>query len=92
MAHGEQQSTKLAYGLNEINGLLGIGRSTLYAEIKSGRLRLTKIGRRSLVLADDLDTYIATLKKGQVSVPATDDPSPREGHQAAEGKASISRA
>jgi excisionase family DNA binding protein len=65
MAHGEQQSIKLAYGLDEINQLLGVGRSTLYAEIKAGRLPLTKIGRRSLVLAEDLGAYVATLKKNQ---------------------------
>lgn len=91
MTNSDQQPVKLAYGLNEINGLLGIGRSTLYAEIKAGRLRLTKIGRRSLVLADDLAAYIVVLKKGRAPVPSIDDPTPREGRRATEGKASNSR-
>lgn len=40
---------------------LGIGRSTLYMIIKEGRLPIRKLGRRTLVMRDDLDRFIATL-------------------------------
>jgi excisionase family DNA binding protein len=40
---------------------LGIGRSTLYKIIKEGRLPVRKLGRRTLIMRDDLDRFIATL-------------------------------
>jgi excisionase family DNA binding protein len=61
-------ASKFAYRFDELTKLLGIGRSTLYAEIKSGRLRRTKIGRRSLVLADDLAEYLASLQAASGTV------------------------
>ena len=53
---------KLAYSLTELTNLLGLGRSTLYNEVKAGRLRLSKIGTRSIILADDLAEYLETLR------------------------------
>lgn len=41
--------------------LLGIGRSTLYALIKEGRLPVRKLGKRTLILREDLDRFIASL-------------------------------
>jgi excisionase family DNA binding protein len=40
---------------------LGIGRSTLYQIIKEGRLPVRKLGRRTLIMRDDLNQFIATL-------------------------------
>ena len=41
--------------------MIGIGRSTLYAIIKDGQLPVRKLGKRSLILREDLDRFIATL-------------------------------
>ena len=41
--------------------LLGIGRSTLYGLIKEGRLPVRKLGKRTLILRQDLDRFIASL-------------------------------
>ena len=43
--------TKLAYSIAELTTLLGLGRSTLYCEVKAGRLKLSKVGGRSIILA-----------------------------------------
>ncbi|GLU29630.1 MULTISPECIES: helix-turn-helix domain-containing protein [Brucellaceae] len=40
---------------------LGIGRSTLYNLIKEGRLPVRKLGKRTLILRDDLDQFVASL-------------------------------
>ncbi len=40
---------------------LGIGRSTLYNLIKDGRLPVRKLGKRTLILRDDLDHFVASL-------------------------------
>lgn len=40
---------------------LGIGRSTLYALVRGGDLRLLKIGTRSVIARDALDAYLSRL-------------------------------
>lgn len=90
MTNNATHTTKCAYGLDELIEILGLGRSTIYSEIKSGRLQVAKVGRRSLVLADDLAAYIAALKKGPAPLAAAADPGPRKVRRAAELKAPIS--
>ena len=51
---------KRAYSLQEIGEIVDQAQSTLYLAIADGRLRAVKAGRRTLVLAPDLETYIAT--------------------------------
>lgn len=41
---------------------LPISRSKLYAEIRSGRLRVIKLGRRSFICREDLEHYISRLR------------------------------
>jgi excisionase family DNA binding protein len=38
--------------------LLGIGRTTVYDLVNRGELRSTKIGRRTLVAVEDIDTFV----------------------------------
>ncbi|WP_223267816.1 helix-turn-helix domain-containing protein [Streptosporangium nondiastaticum] len=42
--------------------ILGIGRSTTYEEIRLGRLRTVRRGRRRLVPAEYIDDYVELLK------------------------------
>ncbi len=51
----------LAYSIPEAVAVSGISRSRLYLEIKAGRLRAVKSGKRTLITADDLRAFIATL-------------------------------
>lgn len=52
---------KLAFRIEEAADLSGIGRTTLYAAIKSGDLTAHKCGRRTIVLFDDLRRYLNRL-------------------------------
>ena len=54
---------KVAYSLLDLTEMLGISRSKLYNEVQEGRLRLSKIGARSIVLAEDLAEYLETLRR-----------------------------
>ena len=52
---------KLSYSIPEAVSATGICRSRLYEEIRSGRLRLVKCGRRSTIIADDLQQWLRSL-------------------------------
>ena len=54
---------KLAYSIQEVCGLLSIGRTTLYALIGQGDLTVLKIGRRTLISAKSLDAFIQTVER-----------------------------
>ena len=41
---------KLAFSIPELARAASIGRTALYAEAKAGRLPITKIGRRTVIL------------------------------------------
>jgi hypothetical protein len=68
---------KLAYSVSEFLGATGLGRSRFYSEVRAGRLRLTKVGRRSLVLADDARAWVSALARpsrgAEGAGPATDE-------------------
>jgi excisionase family DNA binding protein len=40
---------------------IGIGRDGVYRAINEGRLRARKFGKRTLILAADLDAFLASL-------------------------------
>lgn len=54
---------KLAYSIKEACNITGLGRTLLYAEIGSGKLVARKCGRRTVILADDLITYLMSLPR-----------------------------
>ena len=51
--------TPLAYSIQEVCRVTSAGRTSIYAEIKAGRLTARKIGRRTVVLKDDLEAWLA---------------------------------
>lgn len=51
----------LAYSVEEAAAAAGLSRSQLYIELDAGRLRGRKVGRRRLILADDLAEWLAAL-------------------------------
>jgi hypothetical protein len=54
---------RLAYSIDEICKMSGLGRTFLYEEIGAQRLIVTKAGRRSIVLHGDMMTWLAKLPK-----------------------------
>lgn len=52
---------RLAYSIPELCRLLGIGRSTLYIEHKAGRIRLRKVGKRTIGTHEDAIAYLNSL-------------------------------
>ncbi len=65
----------LAYSVSDAVKVSGIGRTTLFAEIRAGRLPAKKLGARTIVIADDLAAYLAALPsacRSQGTQPGTD--------------------
>jgi excisionase family DNA binding protein len=49
--------------LPEFTGIYGVSRASIYREVKSGRLRFVKVGKRSLIDADDAESWLAALPR-----------------------------
>ena len=55
------EPTPLAYSIAEAARMVGIGKSTFYADIANKHVPIRKVGRRSLVLHEDLIAWLITL-------------------------------
>jgi excisionase family DNA binding protein len=53
--------SRLAYGVSEAATVAALGRSTVYAAIRRGELTARKAGRRTVVLAADLEAWLKAL-------------------------------
>ena len=53
---------KPVYNLVELLKIVPIGRSSIYNEVKAGRLRAAKMGRRTLFLANDISTWLEKMR------------------------------
>lgn len=51
----------VAYSVSDILKTVGISRTTFYALAKSGQIKVRKVGKRSFVLAKDLDAWLESL-------------------------------
>jgi excisionase family DNA binding protein len=49
---------KIAYRITEATEVAGLGRTTIYDEIKAGRLKAIKVAGRRLILRDDLEAFL----------------------------------
>ena len=56
----ELSSRQLAYSIASAIRITGLGRTSLYREISAGRLIAHKVGRRTLIHAEDLDRWLAS--------------------------------
>jgi excisionase family DNA binding protein len=61
----EHVSERLAYRPNEVGPLLGLGRTAVFDEIKSGRLGSIRVGRARLIPADAIRDWIARKRAEQ---------------------------
>lgn len=55
----------LAYQLEEASEKSGIGRTKLYEAIRNGSLKAVKAGRRTLILATDLQSFLERLPRAE---------------------------
>lgn len=60
-------SEKQLYTVQEFCDVHGIGRTTFYAEVKAGRLRLVKVGSASRVTRVDAQAWVASLSSDQAA-------------------------
>ena len=58
--------TKAAYSVNETLSVLSIGRTSLYDELSSGRLRSFLLCGRRLVLHEDLVAWLGAARSGEL--------------------------
>ncbi|MCO6415700.1 helix-turn-helix domain-containing protein [Siccirubricoccus sp. KC 17139] len=54
------------YTIPEAYNLARVGRTTLYGEIRAGRLTARKIAGRTLILAGDLESWLQSLPSARV--------------------------
>jgi excisionase family DNA binding protein len=52
---------RLALSIKEAAHVAGFGRSTLYQALASGQLKAVKLGRRTLIPADELRRFLNAL-------------------------------
>jgi len=52
---------KETFTVRELCGRYGICRATFYAEVKRGRLRAIKLGKKTIVMRADADAWAASL-------------------------------
>jgi excisionase family DNA binding protein len=53
-----------AFSIDEICERNGVGRTTLYAEIKDKRLKVRKVRRRTIITAEAEDDWLSALPEG----------------------------
>ena len=54
-------AARTAYSVAEVMAQSGLGRDTIYKEIHKGQLKARKSGRRTIVLASDLQAFLEAL-------------------------------
>lgn len=62
-----QTQDKLGYSPEEAAQVAGSGRTKIFHAIKSGDLKARKFGRRTVILADDLRTFLASLPEREIA-------------------------
>src|SRR5215470_2181954 len=52
-----------AYNIPEVMARVGVGRDKLYRLIREGKLPARKLGRKTLILASDLEAFLEALPR-----------------------------
>ncbi len=58
---GGEHFDQFAYSIPDVSRKTSIGRTAIYEEIKAGRLKARKAGRRTVILDPDLRAWLASL-------------------------------
>lgn len=52
---------QLSMSIEEVQAATGLGKTKIYACINSGALKARKLGKRTIVLRDDLNAFLSDL-------------------------------
>lgn len=53
---------QLSISIEDASKLTGIGRTKLYQAINQGALKARKFGKRTIIIKDDLNTFLSNLE------------------------------
>jgi excisionase family DNA binding protein len=56
-----EYSSRIAFSVDEFAKSAGLGRTTVYVEIKAGRLLPVKVGKRTLITANEAQRWLERL-------------------------------
>ena len=54
---------QMSLSIEEAQAATGIGRTKLYQAINTGALRARKFGKRTIILRNDLETFLSSLEQ-----------------------------
>jgi excisionase family DNA binding protein len=60
-AGGKRRMKPVAYSVPDVLKMIGISRTTLYQLVKTGKLKVRKVGTRSVILSKDLEEWLESL-------------------------------
>jgi len=60
-AEQQRRARQRAFSIVEFSRVYGLGRTKVYEELKSGRLRGRKIGKRTIIAEDDAEDWLRRL-------------------------------
>jgi excisionase family DNA binding protein len=60
-AERQRRARQRALSIQEFSQVYGLGRTKVYEELKSGRLRGRKIGKRTIITEDDAEDWLRRL-------------------------------
>ena len=63
MHPAENEVKPLSYSISDACKAIGVGRTTIYTHITNGRLKVFKMGGRTLIDADDLKSWLSSFQK-----------------------------
>ncbi|MEZ5919211.1 MAG: helix-turn-helix domain-containing protein [Alphaproteobacteria bacterium] len=61
----EQTMTELSLSIEDACKITGIGRTKIYQAINAGRLKARKLGKRTIILKQDLEVFLDGLESYQ---------------------------
>jgi excisionase family DNA binding protein len=54
---------RLCYSVDEAAQILGLSRNLLYDQMREGKLRYLKVGRRRLITRQNLEAFLAAMSR-----------------------------
>lgn len=71
MADVLREHPKRAYSIREVCSLTGLGRSSVYMALNTGKLSALKSGRRTVIPAEAVDAWMASLPRASFNKSVT---------------------